>query len=80
MDVKLAIERIIVWDLDGVTFWMEVIKLHIAALEPLTKVASHLGGVGHIMINELSPDGHHHHQVWVWLKLVCMDGHGNSPG
>jgi len=44
---------------------MKRFKLYSATFQPLSEEPRHLGGVGNVVVDELSPDRRHGHQVGV---------------
>ena len=62
---ELLVEGIVFGNFDWVALGVEVIKLDVAALEPLAEVSGLLRRVRHVVRDELAPHGRDHHQVRV---------------
>ena len=71
-DPEPSVEWVVGRHLDGVALRVEVLKVDVTALEPLPEEARGLRGVGHVVEEELAPDGGHGHQVGV--LAVALEG------
>lgn len=75
LQAKLAIKGIVLSYLDGIALGVEVIKLNIATFESLTQMAGHLRRVGHVVQEELGPDGRNYHEMRMRPVVIGVDGY-----